>query len=331
MHTPLEQHTIPAALDLFTKTGTHPMEETAEKLRSEGYGGAAVYTADMISSVMRLKEKRTTAPEGIIPIPSAIRADGNMSDIGLLARQGERLLCVPENFENTDRLRKLFCYASDFGVRIAISPTLSSICEKGQINEGLVSDRLGIKAIPPIAELIAAQTAMAFAAEWGTPLHLRGVTCAKTLAAIASAQKNGQDVTCDAPILNLLLDETIYTPARLDPRIKPYPPLRAPSDRKAIWDALENGTVTALTTGYSPRSGDMLALPFEQSPFGSERLDNILGDLFDAWEKAKRPCSLGRLLYALSEGPSMISSFVPRGKTVLTKTEHGWNAQYRAE
>ncbi len=328
-----EAYSIPPAVDLFTRLGAKDGARAASELRSAGYGAAALAPEREIADGFALKTARLTASErgALTPLPSALKDDGTMAEIGLMSRGGEKLFCVPEGFEDVRRLRNLFCYASDFGCRVAVSPSLKALCEKGQINEGAASSRLGIRGVPASAEVIAVQASLTLAAEWKTPLHLRGLSCRASLAAVAGAKAAGQDVTCDTAIANLIFDESVYTEETLTGEFKLWPVLRGAGDRSALWAALDSGLIDAVVTNHRARSADELALPFEEIPFGSERLPTALSDLLNAWESLGRPCAPEKLFAALSSGPRRISGLDAPGKTLLCRCETGWRAFYKDE
>lgn len=327
-----ETFRFPAAVDLFTCCGAKSAGTLGREVREAGYGCAALYPEHEICTPGDLRAGRLMSDCILIPLPSAAKSDGSMAEIGLMSRGGEKLFCLPDGFSDLRRLRNLFCYAADFGCRIAVLPCLHELCEKGQISEGASADRLGMKGMPPAAESLAVEICLQLAEEWKTPLHLRGLTCRRSLDEVRRAKEAGQNVTCDTAAANLMYDDSVYTVENLRGRFKLFPVLRSAEDRAALWDALDSGVIDAVVSGHRARSADDLALPFEEIPFGSELMSGILGSLMDAWEAQKRPCRAEKLIGALSAGPRRILGFsgdaVPSGDTVLYRGADGWHAFY---
>jgi len=338
----LEAYRIPAAVDLFCGRGARSVPQLTMEAFEGGWGTLALAPeGDVCADGRSLKAERLLCEEvpgaEALPLPSALRADGGMADIGLMSAGGERLFCLPDGFMDLKRLRALFCYASAFPVRIAFRPCLKELCEGGQMNEGAVADRLGMKGLPAVAESLAAEMVLTLAAEYGVAVHVRTVSCAATLAAVERALANGLDVTCDAAIANLLFtDEEVRVDA-LDGAYKVFPPLRSPDERAALWQALDEGRIDAVVSNCRARSADDLALPFEQVPFGGERLGTALADLLNGWEAQGRPCAIDRLLEALSAGPRRILGgkecraadlLDDVGATYALRTQDGWSVEY---
>jgi dihydroorotase len=331
-----ETYRFPAAVDLFTRCGALGAAELALKVRQAGYGCAVLYPEREICTLRELRAERLLSGNGgvLMPLPSAAKEDGAMAEIGLMSRGGEKLFCLPDGFSSLRRLRNLFCYAADFGCRIAVLPCLRELCENGQISAGPSADRLGMKSMPSSAESLAVEICLQLAAEWNTPLHLRGLTCRRSVEEVRRAKKAGQNVTCDVPAANLMFDDSVYTVENLKGSFRLFPVLRGAADRAALWDALDSGVIDAVVSNHCARSADDLALPFEEMPFGSERMENVLSGLMDAWEAQKRPCRTERLIDALSFGPRRIlggEAKLPDGSTVLRRGENGWQAFYEIQ
>jgi len=330
----LEAWRIPAAIDLFCRAGAKSGAALAAEARGGGWGLTALAAEAGSGDPGALKAARLLAAEngaGLLPLPSALCAGGAMAEIGLMAQGGEKLFCVPEEFEDWRRLRALFCYASGLGCRLAVRPCLSELCASGQINDGGAADRLGMKGVPAVAEAIAVAAVLTLAGEWRAPLHVRGVSCRASLEAIRAARRGGQDVTCDVAFMNLLHTEDEYDAASLGGALKVWPVLRGADDRAALWDALDEGLITAVVSNHRARSADQLSLPFEEIPFGSEKLSGVLPELLDGWEARGRPCGVERLLTALGEGPAKVLGRSAAGHTLLVRAASGWRAFYENE
>ena len=178
---------------------------------------------------------------------------------------------------------------------------------------------------------------LTLAAEYGVPVHVRTVSCPATLAAVERARAAGLDVTCDVAIANLLHTDEDIRVESLDGEFKVFPPLRSPAEQAVLWNALDAGKIDAVVSNHRARGADELALPFEQIPFGSEKLSTALSDLLNSWEKLGRPCTLDRLCEALSAGPRKILGGAESaasqllddvGSTLLIRTADGWTVEY---
>ena len=332
-----EAYGIPSAVDLFCRCGALSASQLAGEGLKGGYGVLTLAPegepAPVDANSLKARRLMARQNEGAMlwPLPSAMRPDGRMADIGTLCRGGEKLFCVPFDCEDPLRLRRLFRYASNFDCRMAVMPNESSLCEGGQINEGSASDRLGVKGLPAVAETLGTLRCVELAAEWRVPLLIRGVSCRVTLDVIAEARRRGCDITCDTAVTNLIFDDNLYDMGHFTGDLKLWPAVRTADDRAALWKAVDSGMINAIVSNNCARSGDQLALPFEEVPFGSEILASAIPTLMTFWERAGRPCSAERLLYCLSVGPRAILGREVPGHTLVYRASHGWKCRYEEE
>jgi dihydroorotase len=63
----------------------------------------------------------------------------------------------------------------------------------------------------------------------------------------------------------VLTDEAVRS---LDSNFKMNPPLRSADDRKALVDAVRDGTITVIATDHAPHALNEKDVPFEEAPFG---------------------------------------------------------------
>ena len=97
----LEAWRIPAAIDLFCRRGAKSGAALAAEARRGGWGLTALTAETGSDGPRALKAARLLAAEDgarLWPLPAALRADGTMAEIGLMAQDGENLFCVPEGF-----------------------------------------------------------------------------------------------------------------------------------------------------------------------------------------------------------------------------------------
>jgi dihydroorotase len=59
----------------------------------------------------------------------------------------------------------------------------------------------------------------------------------------------------------------------LDPNLKMNPPLRTEDDRRALLEALRDGTIACVATDHAPHARHEKEVPFEEAPFGVTGLE----------------------------------------------------------
>ena len=101
-----------------------------------------------------------------------------------------------------------------------------------------------------------------------------GVGGGAALTHTSAASKATAEVT---PHHLVLTDEAVRS---LDPNVKMNPPLRADDDRRALIDALRDGTIACVATDHAPHSREEKETPFEEAPFGVTGLETSFAALY---------------------------------------------------
>ena len=150
-------------------------------------------------------------------------------------------------------MRRALEKSSKLNLRIISHSEDTSLSRGGQINEGPVSKRLGLKGIPHQAEEIAVYRDISLSGLTHIPIHIAHISAAGTVALIRNAKAKGIPVTCEtAPHYFSLTDDCLKTPP--DGNLKVNPPLRSSSDVEAIKEGIKDGTIDAIATDHAPHS-----------------------------------------------------------------------------
>lgn len=199
----------------------------------------------------------------------------SMAELGLLSDAGAvgfTNAIFPIN--NSLTMRRVLSYAAMLGqpvIQHAEDPVLAI---GGEMNEGEHSMRLGLKGIPDAAEEIMIARDLALLRLTGGHYHVAHVATAKGIALIRAAKAEGLRVTCDtAPPYILLNDIAVRD---YDSRYRLSPPLRHEDDRRAVLDALADGTIDAVASDHSPQDRDVKSLPFGLAEPGYSGLETLL-------------------------------------------------------
>lgn len=157
-------------------------------------------------------------------------------------------------------------YAHNFGGKIHVRCDEETVSQGGQMHEGVTSTMLGLKGIPSLAEEVMIARNIYLAEYAGTPIHLMAVSTEKGIQLIRDAKSKGLDVTAAVHAYNLFWnDEVLFD---FDTNYKVNPPLRGENDRKALLDAVADGTIDCITSGHSPEDIENKVVEFDLSAFG---------------------------------------------------------------
>lgn len=188
------------------------------------------------------------------------------------------------------------------------------LSRSGAMNEGRVSERLGLSGQPAAAEVAAIGRNIALSELTGGRLHLAHVTTARGLELVAAAKEAGLPVTCEVTPSHLLLTEdAVFGTARepaYDSNAKINPPLRTEEDRLALLDGVNSGLIDAIATDHAPHAIEDKLCEFDRAAFGISCFDTAAATVLTLVERGE--LLLLPALSALTSGPARTFSLGDR-------------------
>jgi dihydroorotase len=173
----------------------------------------------------------------------------------------------------------------------------------GDMHEGLVSTRLGLRGIPACSEDIMVARDILLAEATGARYHVAHVSTRRSLELVARAKAQGLPVTCEATPHHMSLTDSDMPP--YDSNYKMKPPLRSRDDVAAVVEAIASGVVDAIATDHAPHPGSEKMQEFERCPFGVIGLETALGVALETlYHTGKAP--LARIVALFTTGPARI-------------------------
>lgn len=213
----------------------------------------------------------------LLPYGAATRlcAGEELAEMGLLRNAGAVGFTDGEKAIADSRMMKLvLSYARNFDSFIIQHPEDPSLARNGAATEGELAMRLGLPAIPVAAEAIMVARDIRLAEMTGGHLHFGHISTAESLSLIRQAKDKGLKITCDTAPPYFDLNELSIGDFRTYAKLSP--PLRAEEDRRAVCDALADGTIDAIASDHCPRDADDKRLPFAQAAAGGTGLATLL-------------------------------------------------------
>ena len=175
---------------------------------------------------------------------------------------------------NTLIERRALEYASTFGIKVFIKPEDRHLRNKGCVNEGIISSRLGLPGYPEAAETVAVARDVALAEATGAYIHFQCISAAKSVNQINRACHDGIQLSVDVAAHQLHLTEMdaddFNTGCHVDP------PLRTLRDRDALREAVASGSIQAICSDHQPHEPDAKDHPFPDSATGISALETLL-------------------------------------------------------
>ncbi|MEF9841698.1 MAG: dihydroorotase [Raoultibacter sp.] len=204
-------------------------------------------------------------------------AGDTLSEMGDMAAHGAVAFTDDGcGIQDAGMMRRVMDYGVMFGRAIMVHCQDDALVGEGQVNEGVVSTRLGMLGWPAEGEEIEIARDIALCRLTGCPLHIQHITTARGLALVRDAKAEGLPVTCEVTPHHLFLSEDVIGDD-YNTNFKVNPPLRTKDDRAALIEGVIDGTVDCLVTDHAPHIDWEKDYEFERAPFGMTGLETSLG------------------------------------------------------
>ncbi|MDR0946760.1 MAG: dihydroorotase [Ruminococcus sp.] len=176
-----------------------------------------------------------------------------LADFSLYKENGVRIITDDGKPVKNNRLMlEAFIEAEKYGLLIADHCEDLDIINGGIVNDGEISRALGLKGMNRLSEELLTMRDIQLAEYTHGAVHICHVSTAKSLQMIREAKERGVRVTCEtAPHYFVYTDEKI---TKLDADYRMNPPLRTESDRKAVVEAIKDGTIDCIATDHAPHT-----------------------------------------------------------------------------
>jgi len=262
---------------------TEPTLDSAEAVRTV-YDLAAGVTAEV-------------AVAGAITVG---RAGERLSPMAELSELGVRLFTDDgSGVQSAGLMRRALEYATGLGVTLAQHCEDTTLAADGAMHEGAWSSRLGIPAMPSVAEEVMVARDLALVRSTGARMHFLHLSTAGSIELVRRAKAEGLAVTAEAAPHHFTLTDACA--AGYDPVFKVNPPLRPIADVEAVKAGLADGTIDAIATDHAPHAPETKDLPFDQAPPGMLGLQTAL-----SLAVTELDLPLDRILALLSWQPAVI-------------------------
>ena len=277
---------------LLAMPNTNPAADSPETVRymldKAKEAKAHVYVAASITKGLQGKE------------PTDLQALRDAGAVGL-SDDGRPVL-------QTKHLREAMNRAPKLGMTVVAHCEDLSLAEGGKINEGAVSEALGVKGIPAAAEDCGTAREIALAAADNVPVHICHVSTRTSVALVRDAKRRGVKVTAETAPHYFSLTEQALMGRDADFRMNP--PLRTAADVQAIIEGLQDGTLDAIATDHAPHTPEDKS-DFEKAPNGSIGMETSLAVGVTYLVKPGR-LSFSQLIEKMSANPAKLLG-IPAG------------------
>ena len=264
-----------------------------------------------------LERARTDAAIRVLPIGCVTKnsAGAELAEMAELAEAG----CIGFSDDghpvaDANIMRQALAYAAGLGLPIINHCETPDLFRGAHMNEGWVSNRLGLRGAPNSAEDTMVARDIELARLTGGRVHAAHLSTAGSLDLIRRAKREGVSATCEVTPHHLTLtDEAVmgdpcagpFAPlgtAAYDTSAKVNPPLRTTADVDALIEGLADGTIDAIATDHAPHGRVDKLCAFEEAAMGISVLETALGSVLSLSHAGRVP--LWRIIESLTSAPA---------------------------
>lgn len=282
---------LPGLVDLHTHL-REPGREDAETVLSGSKAGAkggftalsamantspVADTAGVVEQVYRLGQEAgylDVFPIGAVT--QGLRGEA-LSEIGAMADSVARVRVFSDDGHCVSDplvMRRALEYIKKFDGVVAQHAQDPRMTVNSQMNEGIVSARLGLKGWPAVAEEAIIARDVLLTDHVKSRLHICHLTTAGGVEIIRWAKARGINVTAEVTPHHLLLTDDLAS--SYDPVYKVNPPLRTETDVHALREALADGTIDIVATDHAPHPLEAKECEWQEAAFGMLGLETAL-------------------------------------------------------
>ncbi len=321
---------IPGLVDLHThlrEPGREDSETVATGSMAAAKGGFTAIsamantfpvadTAGVVEQVYRLGQEAGFCD--VFPIGAVTQglAGKSLAELGAMANSKARVRIFSDDGKCVSDpllMRRALEYVKTFSGIIAQHAQEPALTVDSQMNEGIVSSKLGLVGWPAVAEEAIIARDILLAEHVGSRLHICHLTTAGGVDLVRFAKSRGINVTAEVTPHHLLLTDDLVS--NYDPVFKVNPPLRTERDVLALRNGLADGTIDIVGTDHAPHPTEDKDCEWQSAAFGMVGLETALSVVVKAMIDTKL-MSWADLVDRMSITPAKIAGYASHGQEI---------------
>ena len=321
---------IPGLVDLHThlrEPGREDSETVASGSMAAAKGGFTAIsamantfpvadTAGVVEQVFRLGQEAGYCD--VFPIGAVTQGlkGEALAELGAMANSKARVRMFSDDGKCVSDpllMRRALEYVKTFNGIIAQHAQDPALTVGSQMNEGVVSSKLGLTGWPAVAEEAIIARDILLAEHVGSRLHICHLTTAGGVDLLRFAKARGINVTAEVTPHHLLLTDELV--ANYDPVFKVNPPLRTEQDVMALRAGLADGTIDIVGTDHAPHPTEDKDCEWQSAAFGMVGLETALSVVVKSMIETKL-MSWSDLVDRMSIAPARIAGYTNHGREI---------------
>ena len=321
---------IPGLVDLHThlrEPGREDSETVATGSMAAAKGGFTAIsamantfpvadTAGVVEQVFRLGQEAGYCD--VFPIGAVTQGlkGEALAELGAMANSKARVRIFSDDGKCVSDpllMRRALEYVKTFNGIIAQHAQDPALTVGSQMNEGVVSSKLGLTGWPAVAEEAIIARDILLAEHVGSRLHICHLTTAGGVDLLRFAKSRGINVTAEVTPHHLLLTDELVS--NYDPVFKVNPPLRTEKDVMALRAGLADGTIDIVGTDHAPHPTEDKDCEWQSAAFGMVGLETALSVVVKSMIETKL-MSWSDLVDRMSIAPARIAGYTNHGRDI---------------
>jgi len=321
---------IPGLVDLHThlrEPGREDSETVATGSMAAAKGGFTAIsamantfpvadTAGVVEQVYRLGQEAGFCD--VFPIGAVTQglAGKSLAELGAMANSKAKVRIFSDDGKCVSDpllMRRALEYVKTFNGIIAQHAQEPALTVDSQMNEGIVSSKLGLTGWPAVAEEAIIARDILLAEHVGSRLHICHLTTAGGVDLVRFAKSRGISVTAEVTPHHLLLTDDLVS--NYDSVFKVNPPLRTEKDVIALRNGLADGTIDIVGTDHAPHPTEDKDCEWQSAAFGMVGLETALSVVAKAMIDTKLMDWAG-LVDRMSIAPAKIAGYARHGQAL---------------
>jgi len=321
---------VPGLVDLHThlrEPGREDSETVATGSMAAAKGGFTAIsamantfpvadTAGVVEQVYRLGQEAGYCD--VFPIGAVTQglAGKSLAELGAMANSKAKVRIFSDDGKCVSDpllMRRALEYVKTFNGIIAQHAQEPALTVNSQMNEGIISSKLGLVGWPAVAEEAIIARDILLAQHVGSRLHICHLTTAGGVDLVRFAKARGINVTAEVTPHHLLLTDDLVS--NYDPVFKVNPPLRTEEDVLALRKGLADGTIDIVGTDHAPHPTEDKECEWQSAAFGMVGLETALSVVVKAMIDTKL-MSWADLVNRMSITPAKIAGYTRHGQEI---------------
>jgi len=273
-------------------------------------------TAGVVEQVFRLGQEAGYCD--VFPIGAVTQGlkGEALAELGAMANSKARVRMFSDDGKCVSDpllMRRALEYVKTFNGIIAQHAQDPALTVGSQMNEGVVSSKLGLTGWPAVAEEAIIARDILLAEHVGSRLHICHLTTAGGVDLLRFAKSRGISVTAEVTPHHLLLTDELVS--NYDPVFKVNPPLRTEQDVMALRAGLADGTIDIVGTDHAPHPTEDKDCEWQSAAFGMVGLETALSVVVKSMIETKL-MSWSDLVDRMSIAPARIAGYSNHGRNI---------------